>query len=94
MVKYKEDDEVLNAVFAALADPTRRKVLQMLERGSLSVTELAQPYGMSLPGFMKHLRVLEEAGLVTRAKDGRVVSCELSPQPLRVAAVWLARYEK
>jgi DNA-binding transcriptional ArsR family regulator len=94
MVKYREDDEVLNAVFAALADPTRRKVLQMLERGSLSVTELAQPYGMSLPGFMKHLRVLEEAGLVARAKDGRVVSCELSPQPLRVAAAWLAHYEK
>ncbi|MDW5442670.1 metalloregulator ArsR/SmtB family transcription factor [Polaromonas sp. SM01] len=93
MVKYKNDD-VLSAVFGALADPTRRQVLQALEQGSLSVTELAQPHGMSLPGFMKHLRVLEDAGLVARAKDGRVVSCELSAQPLQEAAVWLSRYEK
>jgi DNA-binding transcriptional ArsR family regulator len=93
MVKYKDDD-VLSAVFGALADPTRRKVLQTLEQGSLSVTELAQPHGMSLPGFMKHLRVLEDAGLVARAKDGRVVSCELSAQPMQEAAVWLSRYEK
>ncbi len=93
MVKYKEDD-VLSAVFAALADPTRRKVLQTLEQGGLSVTELAEPHGMSLPGFMKHLRVLEDAGLVARAKDGRVVSCELSPEPLQEAAVWLSRYER
>lgn len=93
MVKYKDDD-VLSAVFGALADPTRRQVLQTLEQGSLSVTELAQPHGMSLPGFMKHLRVLEDAGLVARAKDGRVVSCELSAQPMQEAAVWLSRYEK
>ncbi|MGH8857905.1 MAG: ArsR/SmtB family transcription factor [Polaromonas sp.] len=92
MVKY--EDDVLNAVFAALADPTRRKVLQTLERGNLSVGELAEPHGMSLPGFMKHLRVLEHAGLVTRAKDGRVVSLALSPQPMQEAAMWLSRYEK
>jgi DNA-binding transcriptional ArsR family regulator len=92
MVKYK--DEVLNAVFAALADPTRRAVLQTLERGSLSVGALAAPHGMSLPGFMKHLRVLEEAGLVSRAKDGRVVNLAIAPAPLQEAAVWLSRYEK
>ena len=95
MVKYQDNaDEALNAVFAALADPTRRKVLQDLERGHLSVGELAQPHGMSLPGFMKHLRVLEDAGLVTRAKDGRVVNLALSPEPMQEAAMWLSRYEK
>ena len=92
VVKYK--DEVLNAVFAALADPTRRTVLQTLEQGALSVGELAAPHGMSLPGFMKHLRVLEDAGLVSRAKDGRVVSLAIAPQPLQEAAVWLSHYEK
>jgi len=95
MVKYKDDaEEALNAVFAALADPTRRKVLQDLEQGNLSVGELAQPHGMSLPGFMKHLRVLEDAGLVTRAKDGRVVNLAISPEPMQEAAMWLSRYEK
>lgn len=92
MVKY--EDDVLNAVFAALADPTRRKVLQTLEQGSLSVGQLAAPHGMSLPGFMKHLRVLETAGLVTRAKDGRVVNLALLPEPMQEAAMWLSRYEK
>jgi DNA-binding transcriptional ArsR family regulator len=100
MVKYKNDvaddakNDALNAVFAALADPTRRKVLQDLEQGNLSVGELAQPHGMSLPGFMKHLRVLECAGLVTRAKDGRVVNLAISPEPMQEAAMWLSRYEK
>ena len=92
MVKYK--NEVLNVVFAALADPTRRTVLQTLEQGSLSVGQLAAPHGMSLPGFMKHLRVLENAGLVSRAKDGRVVSLAIAPEPMQEAAVWLSRYEK
>lgn len=93
MVKF-EGDDVLNAVFAALADPTRRKVLQTLEQGSQSVGELAAPHGMSLPGFMKHLRVLEDAGLVSRAKDGRVVNLAISPEPMQEAAMWLSRYEK
>lgn len=95
MVKYQDNvDDVLNAVFAALADPTRRKVLQTLEQGSLSVGQLAEPHGMSLPGFMKHLRVLETAGLVSRAKDGRVVNLALLPEPMQEAAMWLSRYEK
>ncbi|MBW8721948.1 MAG: helix-turn-helix transcriptional regulator [Polaromonas sp.] len=81
-------------MFAALADPTRRKVLQDLEQGNHSVGELAQPHGMSLPGFMKHLRVLEDAGLVTRAKDGRVVNLAIAPEPMQEAAMWLSRYEK
>jgi DNA-binding transcriptional ArsR family regulator len=92
MVQYK--DEVLDRVFSALADPTRRQVLESLGRGSLAVSELAEPHGMSLPGFMKHLRVLEDAGLIARNKEGRVVSCELSAAPMQQAASWMQRYEK
>jgi DNA-binding transcriptional ArsR family regulator len=83
----------LDLVFAALADRTRRDVLRALGEGGLSVTELAQPHGMSLTGFIKHLKVLEEAGLIERSKAGRVVRCELSAAPLQEAAVWLSRYE-
>jgi DNA-binding transcriptional ArsR family regulator len=92
MVKYQ--DPALDAVFAALADPTRRGVLETLSGGSLQVTELAAPHDMSLPGFMKHLRVLEDAGLIERNKEGRVVSCELSAAPMKAAAAWMSRYEK
>jgi DNA-binding transcriptional ArsR family regulator len=92
MVPYS--DATLDTVFAALSDPTRRAVLASLSAGSLSVTELASPHGMSLPGFMKHLRVLEEAGLIARSKDGRVVHCSLSARPMREAAAWLSHYER
>jgi DNA-binding transcriptional ArsR family regulator len=91
---HSEDQATLDAVFAALSDPTRRAVLETLGERSLSVTELAEPHGMSLTGFMKHLRVLEDAGLISRTKAGRIVRCELSPQPMQEAAVWLSRYEK
>jgi DNA-binding transcriptional ArsR family regulator len=91
MVKYVE---TLDTVFAALADPTRRGVLDKLAGGALPVTELAAPHDMSLPGFLKHLRVLEDAGLIERSKEGRVVSCELSAAPMKAAAAWMARYEK
>jgi DNA-binding transcriptional ArsR family regulator len=92
MVQYQ--DEVLDKVFAALSDPTRRRVLDALGQGSVAVSELAQPHGMSLPGFMKHLRVLADAGLIARTKEGRVVSCDLSAQPMQQAAAWMSRYEK
>ncbi|EHK66949.1 ArsR/SmtB family transcription factor [Achromobacter arsenitoxydans] len=92
MVKF--NDDILDGIFSALADSTRRRVLADLEQGSASVSALAQPHAMSLPAFMKHLRVLEDAGLIARAKDGRVVSCTLSPEPMRAASDWLARYEK
>ena len=92
MVKYEAP--VLDRVFAALADPTRRGVLDSLAGGSLGVSELAAPHGMSLPGFMKHLRVLEDAGLIERSKEGRVVSCELSAAPMKAASAWMSRYEK
>ncbi|HEX9397296.1 MAG TPA: metalloregulator ArsR/SmtB family transcription factor [Burkholderiales bacterium] len=92
MVKYQEDQ--LDSVFAALADPTRRGILNSLSGGELAVSELAAPHDMSLPGFLKHLRVLEDAGLVARSKEGRVVSCELSAAPMKNAAVWMSHYER
>jgi len=92
MVKYQQ--EQLDAVFAALADGTRRGILDSLSRGEVAVSELAAPHDMSLPGFMKHLRVLEDAGLIARSKEGRVVSCELSATPMKAAAAWMARYQK
>jgi DNA-binding transcriptional ArsR family regulator len=92
MVKYQ--DPRLDAVFAALADSTRRGILESLSQGETAVSELAAPHDMSLPGFMKHLRVLEDAGLIARAKEGRVVSCELSAAPMKAAATWMSRYEK
>ena len=92
MVQYQ--GALLDRVFGALADPTRRGVLDALGGGSLAVSELAAPHGMSLPGFMKHLRVLEQAGLIERSKEGRVVSCELSAAPMQAAAAWIQRYER
>src|SRR3954469_17522293 len=92
MVKYS--DEVLDSLFGALSDRTRRQVLQELESGERGVSELAAEHEMSLPGFMKHLRVLEDAGLIARTKEGRVVSCELDAEPLRAASTWMSRYEK
>jgi len=88
------NDPVLDRVFAALADPTRRGVLESLAGGSLPVSELAAPTGMTLPGFLKHLRVLEDAGLIARTKEGRVVSCELSAVPMQAASRWMSRYER
>jgi len=87
MVKYI--DEPLDAVFAALADPTRRQVVKLLASGTRPVTELARPFPMSLPGFTKHLQILENAGLIRREKEGRVVSCTLSADPMKKASVWL-----
>ena len=91
MVKFA--DPTLDLVFTALADSTRRKVLDRLGQGSVTTSELAQPHGMSLPGFMKHLAVLEAAGLIARSKEGRVVRCELDAGPLQEAAMWISRYE-
>jgi DNA-binding transcriptional ArsR family regulator len=89
VVKY---DRGLDATFAALADPTRRAILATLTQGQASVSELAKPYRMSLPAVMKHLRVLQQAGLVSQEKTGRVRRCRLAGESLRQAADWLARY--
>jgi len=93
MVYYRSP--ALDRTFAALADPTRRALLARLsEKDSLSVSELAQPFSMSLPAVMKHLGVLSDAGLVTRNKEGRIVSCKLRAEPMRDANDWLNRYTK
>lgn len=93
MVKYIDAD--LDRTFSALADPTRRALLARLEEeDSLSVSELARPFPVSLPAIMKHLDVLSDAGLITRAKTGRTVACRLNAGPMEEAMNWLARYER
>jgi DNA-binding transcriptional ArsR family regulator len=93
MVKYR--DETLDRTFAALADPTRRALLARLgEDESISVSELAQPFSMSLPAVMKHLDVLSDAGLIAREKTGRTVSCRLTAKPMEQAMDWLNRYAR
>jgi DNA-binding transcriptional ArsR family regulator len=93
MVYYRA--EKLDRTFAALADPTRRALLAKLSRtDGLSISQLAEPFSMSLPAVMKHLDVLSDAGLVTRNKSGRVVSCKLRAEPMRDANEWLNRYQK
>jgi DNA-binding transcriptional ArsR family regulator len=93
MVKYQE--EVLDRTFAALADPTRRALVARLgDRDSLSVSELAQPFAMSLPAIMKHLDVLSDAGLISREKTGRTVACRLTAKPMEQAMDWLNRYQR
>ena len=79
----------LDVVFHALADPTRRAVVERLCRGPASVSELAQPFGMALPSFSQHLDVLEKCGLVRSRKSGRVRTCRLAPRPLEAAAHWM-----
>jgi DNA-binding transcriptional ArsR family regulator len=93
MVKYQE--ATLDRTFAALSDPTRRALLARLgSRDSLSVSELAQPFAMSLPAIMKHLDVLSDAGLIAREKTGRTVACRLTAQPMEQAMAWLNRYQR
>ena len=84
----------LGATFAALADPTRRAILERLAHGEASVTELAEPFDVSLPAISKQLRVLERAGLLTQKKEGRVRHCRLEARPMREAAEWLVRYRR
>jgi DNA-binding transcriptional ArsR family regulator len=85
-------DDQLDRVFRALADQTRRTILRRLSLSSATVTELAAPLGMSLPGVSKHLTVLEQAGLVDRTVEGRARRCSLTPAALREADDWLAYY--
>jgi len=82
----------LSQTFAALADPTRRAILARLASGQASVTELAQPFAMSLPAISKHLKVLERAGLITRGREAQWRPCRLEGRPLKDAADWLERY--
>ncbi|MGC5017704.1 ArsR/SmtB family transcription factor [Micromonospora sp. DT47] len=89
---YKVTSDLLDATFAALADPTRRAILARLAAGEATVTELAAPFHMSQPAVSKHLRVLERAGLVTRSRDAQRRPCRLDARPLREAVEWLANY--
>ena len=85
---------LLNRTFAALADPTRRRILEHLAHGDRCVTDLAQPYSMSLPAVSKHLRILENAGLVSRRRRGRVHSLKLEAKPMQQAQAWIEEYRK
>jgi DNA-binding transcriptional ArsR family regulator len=91
MVKYSQ---TLDRTFAALADPTRRRILARLAGGHRCVTDLARPYAMSLPAVSKHLRVLEKAGLLRRRRYGRVHEIQLEAKPLKQAAQWVEEYRK
>jgi len=82
-------DDPLSTTFAALADPTRRAILNRLTRGEATVTELAEPFPISLPAVSRHLKVLEQAGLISRGRNAQWRPCRLEPEPLERAARWL-----
>jgi len=86
--------DTLSNTFSALADPTRRAILARLALGEVSVTELAQPFEMSMPAISKHLKVLERAGLITRGREAQWRPCSLKAAPLKDAAEWLERYRR
>jgi DNA-binding transcriptional ArsR family regulator len=84
--------QTLDRTFSALSDPRRRDILDRLSRGPASISELAHPFDISLPGVMKHVRVLEEAKLVTTEKRGRTRECRLGPEQMDDAARWIERH--
>ena len=87
-------DDQLSSTFAALADPTRRAILSRLVAGEAAVTELAEPFDMSLPAVSKHLKVLERAGLIARSRDAQWRPCHLEPAPLKEIAEWIGHYRE
>jgi DNA-binding transcriptional ArsR family regulator len=84
----------IDRTFSALADPTRRQLLERLGRGSASISELAEPFGISLTGCKKHVQLLEDAGLVTTEKVGRVRRCSLGPRRLEDVEEWIGLYRR
>lgn len=84
----------LTATFSALADPTRRAILTRLSKGEHSVSDLAQPFEMTLPAISKHLKVLEKAGLIERSREAQYRPCKLNAKPLREAAKWVEQYRQ
>jgi len=82
----------IDSTFAALADPTRRWMIERLLQGEATVSELAEPFDMSMPAVLKHVNKLVDAGLVTREKHGRTVTCALNPDPMGEAQAWLQRH--
>ena len=91
MVQYSSD---LDAAFAAVADPTRRGILERLGQREASITELAEAFDMTLTGMKKHVKVLEDAGLVQTQKVGRVRTCSLGPRQLKAESAWIAKYQQ
>lgn len=87
--KYRAPSDRLSVTFAALADPTRRAILERLTSGKACVTELARPFDMSLPGFSKHLKVLARAGLIARGKEAQQRPCQLELSQLKEAEEWI-----
>ena len=94
MVIREMSPDRLSTTYAALADPTRRAILARLASGEASVTELAEPFDLSLPAVSKHLKVLERAGLITRGRRAQWRPCQLDPAPLKDAADWLEDYRQ
>ena len=92
MVRQRRSD--LDAVFGALADPTRRAILARLSLGEATVTEIAEPHGMSLAAVSRHVQVLTKAGLMTRRRDGKTIRCRLQAAPMKHAADWLTVYRQ
>jgi DNA-binding transcriptional ArsR family regulator len=84
----------LSVTFAALADPTRRAILARLSSGEASVTELAKPFDLSLPGISKHLKVLQRAGLITQSRNAQWRPCRLEPARLKEASEWVGEYQR
>ena len=92
MVKYNSSE--LSQTFSALSDPTRRAILVQLSKGEAQVTELAEPFGMSLPAVSKHLKVLEKANLIQRKKEGRIHRFIVNPKPIHSAKSWIEHYQQ
>jgi DNA-binding transcriptional ArsR family regulator len=88
------NNDPLNNIFAALADPTRRAILARLAAGDATVNELAEPFAMSQPAISKHLKVLERAGLVSRRREAQRRPCHLETEPLSIANAWLEKYRR
>ncbi|QYK54293.1 MAG: helix-turn-helix transcriptional regulator [Fimbriimonadaceae bacterium] len=84
----------LSATFSALADPTRRAILARLSSGEASVTELAQPFDMTMPAITKHLKVLENAGLISRGREAQWRPCKIEAEPLKAATDWIEQYRQ
>ncbi|MFW6075160.1 MAG: ArsR/SmtB family transcription factor [Chloroflexota bacterium] len=87
-------DDQLSRTFAALSNPTRRAILERLARGEATVSELAEPFQISLPAISRHLRVLEEAGLITKGRDAQWRPCRLEAEPLMSASTWIEQYRQ
>ena len=87
-------EDKLSVTFAALADPTRRAILARLSQGEASVTELAKPFDLSLPGISKHLKVLQRAGLITQSRSAQWRPCRLEPARLKEASDWVGEYRR